>query len=141
MNMLQRRLLPAVALLVSGGVMIPDSVLLAQGLEEIVVTARKKEENLNEVPIAVTAFTASDIESRDFAQLEDIQLFTPGFSFTNLQGGSARNDRSTNSLVFRGLNLAFNSGVYAAGVTFIDGAPVLGGYNPSMTDVERIEVL
>jgi iron complex outermembrane receptor protein len=141
MNKTNRRLLPVVALFVAGGVAIPDSVLLAQGLEEIVVTARKREENLLEVPIAISAFTAADIESRDFAQLEDIQLFTPGFSFTNLQGGSARNDRSTNALVFRGLNLAFNSGVYAAGVTFIDGAPVLGGYNPSMTDVERIEIL
>ena len=131
----------AASILICGGLLIPDQVLHAQGLEEIVVTARKKEENLLEVPVAITAFTADDIDARDFTQLEDIQKFTPGFSFTNMQGGSARNDRGTNSLRFRGLNLGFDSGVYAAGVTFIDGAPVLGGYNPSMTDVERVEVL
>ena len=110
-------------------------------LDEIVVTARKIEENLMEVPLAITAFSAEDLEARDMAQLEDIQLYTPSLSFTNMQGGSGRNDRSSNSLVFRGLFLSANTGITAGGQVFIDGAPVIGGYNPSIVDVERVEVL
>ncbi len=110
-------------------------------LEEIVVTARKVEENLMEVPLAITAFSAEDLESIDMAELNDIQLYTPSFSFTNQQGGSGRNDRSSNALVFRGLYLNINVGVNAGGLLFIDGAPVVGGYSPSIVDTERVEIL
>ncbi|WP_446830902.1 TonB-dependent receptor [Candidatus Foliamicus sp.] len=110
-------------------------------LEEIVVTARKVEENLMEVPLAVTAFSAEELESIDMAELTDIQLYTPSFSFTNQQGGSGRNDRSSNALVFRGLYLNINVGVNAGGLLFIDGAPVVGGYSPSIVDTERVEIL
>ena len=122
---------------------LPGAAANAQtlALEEIVVTARKVEENLMEVPLAITAFSAADLEARDMAQLEDIQLYTPSLSFTNMQGGSGRNDRSRNSLVFRGLQLSVNTGITAGGQVFIDGAPVIGGYNPSIVDVERVEVL
>ena len=110
-------------------------------LEEIVVTARKVEENLMEVPLAITAFSAEELESIDMAQLTDIQLYTPSFSFTNQQGGSGRNDRSSNALVFRGLYLNINVGINAGGLLFIDGAPVVGGYSPSIVDTERVEIL
>ena len=97
----------AAATLMVSALSVPASEPLAQQLtlEEIVVTARKVEENLMEVPLAITAFSAEELEAIDMAQLEDIQLYTPSFSFTNMQGGSARNDRSSNSLVFRGLVL------------------------------------
>ncbi|MYF08212.1 MAG: TonB-dependent receptor plug domain-containing protein, partial [Rhodospirillaceae bacterium] len=110
-------------------------------LEEIVVTARKVEENLMEVPLAITAFSAEELEAIDMAELNDIQLYTPSFSFTNQQGGSGRNDRSSNALVFRGLYLNINVGVNAGGLLFIDGAPVVGGYSPSIVDTERVEIL
>jgi iron complex outermembrane receptor protein len=115
----------------------------AQGLalEEIVVTARKVEENLMTVPIAITAFSADDIESLNIKQLTDIQAMTPGFHFVNQQGGSGRNDRSANNLIFRGLFLNLNTGLQAGGALFIDGAPVIGAQPPASTDVERIEVL
>ena len=110
-------------------------------LEEIVVTARKVEENLMEVPLAITAFSAEELESIDMAELTDIQLYTPSLSFTNQQGGSGRNDRSRNALVFRGLYLNINVGINAGGLLFIDGAPVVGGYSPSIVDTERVEIL
>lgn len=80
-------------------------------LEEIVVTARKIEENLMEVPVAITAFSAADLDAADMSTLDDIQLFTPSFFFSNQQGGSGRNDRSSNSLTFRGLFLGSNTGI------------------------------
>ena len=122
---------------------LPATAVFAQqlALEEIVVTARKVEENLMEVPLAVTAFSAEQLESIDMAQLTDIQLFTPSFSFTDQAGQSGRNDRSSNALVFRGLYLNVNVGITAGGLLFIDGAPVVGGYSPSIVDTERVEIL
>lgn len=111
------------------------------GLEEIVVTARKVEENLMSVPLAITAFSSADIESAGIKQLNDVMLMTPGFNFVNQQGSSGRNDRSASSLVFRGLFLNLNVGLNAGGNLFIDGAPVLGAQPPAIVDVERIEVL
>ena len=115
---------------------LPGTAAIAQelALEEIVVTARKVEENLMEVPLAVTAFSAEELESIDMAQLTDLQLFTPSFSFTDQAGQSGRNDRSSNSLTFRGLYLNVNVGITAGGLMFIDGAPVVGGYMPSIVD-------
>ncbi len=115
----------------------------AQGLalEEIIVTARKVEENLMTVPIAITAFSEKDIQSIGIKQLNDVMLMTPSFNFVNQQGGSGRNDRSSNALVFRGLFLSNNVGLGAGGQLFIDGAPVIGAQPPSIIDVERIEVL
>ena len=54
---------------------------------------------------------------------------------------SGRNDRSSNALVFRGLYLNINVGINAGGLLFIDGAPVVGGYSPSIVDTERVEIL
>jgi iron complex outermembrane receptor protein len=110
-------------------------------LEEVTVTARKVEENLMTVPIAITAFTAKDIEDTGIKQLTDVMRMTPNFNFVNQQGGSGRNDRSANALVFRGLTLANNVGISPGGQLFIDGAPVYGAQPPPMVDVARIEVL
>jgi iron complex outermembrane receptor protein len=110
-------------------------------LEEIVVTARKREESLMEVPLAITAFSASDVEAMNIKQLGDIMVMTPSFHFVNQQGGSGRNDRSANALVFRGLFLANNVGANAGGQLFIDGSPVIGAQPPPAVDVERIEIL
>ena len=139
-----KRWLRPVAFIGAALMLLPTYDLQAQegeGLEEIVVTARKREESLMEVPISITAFTAEDLEARGLVELKDLQLYTPSFSFTHMQGGSARNDRSSNALVFRGLNLGFNSGITAGGQLFIDGAPVIGAYQPSIIDTERVEIL
>ncbi len=116
----------------------------AQGLalEEIVVTARKVEENLMQVPIAITAFTAKDIEARGITLINDIARFTPGFNFVNQTGGSGRNDRSAVALTFRGLfiNVA-QVGAAGGGSLFVDGAPVLSSQGPAAGEVERVEVL
>lgn len=111
-------------------------------LEEIVVTARKREETLNSVPLSVSAFSAGQIAARGIVDLTDVSNFTPGFHFQNQVGGGAgRNDRTINTLTFRGLLLANDQGVTAGGLLFVDGAPVIGGQAPPTADIERIEVL
>ena len=55
---------------------------LAQAtLEEIVVTARKREESVQDIPVVVTAFTADELARRGVSELEDIAAATPGLSF------------------------------------------------------------
>ena len=58
-------------------------------IEEIIVTARKRAENLQDVPLTVSAFTESALEERGITSLQDIADFTPGFDFAE---GFGRND-------------------------------------------------
>ncbi len=76
--------------LITGGIL--SSVAAAQEagsakVEEVVITARKAEENLQDVPIAVSAFTADQMDKRSMRELEDVALGTPGFSFEDYGGG------------------------------------------------------
>ena len=47
-------------------------------LEEVTVTARKREERLLDVPLSISAFTAKDIEEKGFKTLEDVTRAAPG---------------------------------------------------------------
>jgi iron complex outermembrane receptor protein len=57
-----------------------DSASVA-GLEEIIVTARKKAETLIETPVAVSVLTSEDIEAKGVRDLYDVALFTPGLTY------------------------------------------------------------
>ena len=56
----------------------------------IIVTARFREENLQDVPLAITAFDEEDIQNRGIQELDDVARFTPGFSFEDFSGGFAQ---------------------------------------------------
>lgn len=56
----------------------------------IIVTARNREESLQDVPIAITAFSRDDFEKRGIQELDDVARFTPGFSFEDFSGGFAQ---------------------------------------------------
>jgi iron complex outermembrane receptor protein len=105
-------------------------------IDEITVTARKKEESVQDVPLAITAFSAMQIEAAGIDSLSDVAAFTPGLTFMNLYGEFlavpvVRGIAPT--AVFRENNTAI----------FIDGVFVSGreGLNASQLDLERIEVL
>src|SRR5512134_1292090 len=68
------------------------------GLEEIVVTARRREENLQEVPLAITAFSAADIEARNIDNTEDLNVLLPN---VDIRGGGVSN--GTSSFAVRGI--------------------------------------
>lgn len=107
-------------------------------LGDIVVTARKREESLMQVPIAVTALSNTAIESSGVKNLQNLAQFTPGL-FSQTGSATGRADRSIVSLTFRGLSTS-------SGSIFIDGAPYVASPNtgigtPDVTDVERVEVL
>jgi len=58
------------------------------GLEEIVVTARKVAENLQNVPVAVTAFNATDLANQNVQRVQDVARFTPGLIIRSGNGSS-----------------------------------------------------
>ena len=109
----------------------------SQELEEITVTARKLEENLQDVPIAITAFTSDQIAERGLGDVFDVSNFTPGFSFEKLnrfgvQGGGSRP-------VIRGMSQILGE---ANASIFVDGLQ----YNDSILSfpfdiVDRVEVI
>jgi iron complex outermembrane recepter protein len=112
------------------------------GLEEIVVTAQKRSENLQNVPIAITAFTAEAMQSRGITDLRGLSNLTPN---VNLDAGAPfSGDSSVLSASIRGIgqdDFAFNLdpgvGVYLDGVYL---ARTIGA-NQNLLDVERIEIL
>src|SRR3546814_12192580 len=55
----------------------------SEGLAEIIVTAEKREENLQSVPVSVTAMTGEALTATGISNVEDLQFFVPGVSITN----------------------------------------------------------
>ena len=108
-------------------------------VEEIVVTARKREENILDVPLAITALSARDIENKGISEFKDIIAFTPGFHFAEHSVGRA--DRSNRILVIRGMHISQENDHQQAATVFVDGAPMHGSVIAGLEDAERIEVV
>lgn len=105
----------------------------AQGFDEIVVTARKKDENIQDVPLAVTAVSASMIQAMNIQDLDDIAKITAGMTF------DPEFSRTSNRPVIRGqANILGASGVSY----FIDGVYITGSINDyDINDVSRFEIV
>lgn len=103
-------------------------------IEEIIVTARKREESLQDIPIAVTAFGAAEIEAAGLRDVQDVAALTPGFNMAPLFGGDAATP------VIRGLSTTIgepNVGFFVDGVYMgsrLTMTSLLGNF------IERIEV-
>jgi len=108
------------------------------GLEEIVVTAQKREQNLQNVPVAVTALGAEAIANQRIAEFSDLTRAAPSLTIT--QTTSSPN----NSIILRGIGtFAFSIGVEPSVAVIIDDMPVVQQAQAfdNLADVERIEVL
>ena len=66
--------------LASGAISAQEQTESASAIQEVIVTARKRQESLQEVPLAVSVFGRDDILEQDLANLEDIGAQTPRFS-------------------------------------------------------------
>ncbi|MDE2686210.1 MAG: TonB-dependent receptor [Gammaproteobacteria bacterium] len=113
----------------------PPAFAQELGLEEIVVTARKREENLQDLPLTVTALTNEDIYERGVTSILDLADYTPGF-YTETVG------RRDSNPYFRGLVVNTSVVDRQNSSVFVDGYFVLGtaatfGFN----NIERVEVL
>ena len=129
-------ILAAVATLV-----IPAPVIVQEaGLEEIVVTARYREEKLQETPIAITALSAEDIEVRAFTSSYEIGYTVPNTSLRPAQAAFG----NTMTAFIRGVgqndfDFAFEPGV---GI-YVDDVyqPFTMGTQMDLLDLDRVEVL
>ncbi len=61
-----------------------------RGLEEIVVTAQKREQKLQDVPMAVTAVSGAQLEQQGITQFQDLLRSVPGVSFAGTEPGQSR---------------------------------------------------
>ncbi len=118
-------------LMLSGQAFAQDSPVL----EEIVVTATKRSENLQDVPISVGVVTGEFVEKYDIVDLGDFQSYVPGFQVQKTFGSWAVRVRGLGSAI---TNLAFDSSV----PVFQDGVYCARGkcLESAFLDVERIEV-
>lgn len=106
-------------------------------IDELVVTARKRAEALQDVPTAITAISGGALEKRGLAQTRDLIATTPGLYLS--QTGQRQNDEQF-YLTIRGVG---SSPVVEPSVgVFIDGVYVPSlGWTAEFLDVERVEVL
>ncbi len=113
-----------------------EATTAEEGGDEIVVTARKREERLQDVPIAVTAVTAETIEREQINSVREIAQFTPGLNITADAVGRA-------FLSIRGVGTTLIDSVQPGVGIFVDGIYQTNTsyLNNPVTDVERIEVL
>jgi iron complex outermembrane receptor protein len=127
----------AVAAAVTATSFITPLEATAQGavLEEVVVTARKRAESLQDVPIAVTAFTSSTIESAGIERPQDFIRLTPNVSIVDTanQGDTQVTIRGQYST--RDAESSFGY--------VVDGVLITNpnGFNGELFDIEQIEVL
>jgi len=114
-------------------------VYAQMALEEIVVTSRKVSENIQDIPIAITAVTGEDITNKGITNLMDIARAVPGLK-------TSQHPSTQSSIMFniRGQTASDNLLTIdqAVGV-YLDGVYVARprGLNSSFFDIERIEVL
>jgi outer membrane receptor protein involved in Fe transport len=113
------------------------STTSSSGLEEIVVTATRREENISKVPISITAMSQDDLDQKGIRDFSEMVRFTPGVSIDT---------SGTNAISIRGISSSGGAGT--TGI-YIDDTPIQMralGFNPDDTlpktfDIDRVEVL
>ncbi|NHO66107.1 TonB-dependent receptor [Aestuariicella hydrocarbonica] len=108
-------------------------------LEEVVVTAQKREESLQDTPISLSAFGAQDLENKGIQTLDDLQANVP-----NLQLTPHPNSATTPRVFMRGVGNNDDQITQDPSVAvYLDGVYVARsqGLSMSVADIERIEVL
>lgn len=125
------------SVIISGTCLTASPVLFAQGtLEEIIVTATKRERSMQDVPITMSAISGDSLDRLGIKGMDSLAVSTPGLFFGRSVGGAV--------ILLRGVGTAnAAAGNEPSVATYIDGV-----YNPnananvaSFNDIERIEVL
>jgi len=106
------------------------------GDQAIIVTARKREERLQNVPVAVTAVSGDVIERRGFQQIKDVAQLTPSLDTNSDSAGRV-------FIAIRGIGTTLVGTVQPGVGIFVDGIyqPNTAYLNNPLVDVERVEVL
>ena len=113
-------------------------------LEEIVVTAQRREQNLQEVPVSVTTFSGATLQRANITQASEYLALTPNVGFSDAEETGSR----AVSISIRGVNdlkSGQNSVISSIGI-YLDEFSVVASsnrssVNPHLQDLERVEVL
>jgi iron complex outermembrane receptor protein len=109
-------------------------------LAEVVVTARKRQENLMDVPISVQAFSAQELQEAGITDLQSLKDVA-GYTFQQTASTGA-GGRTEGSIVFRGLQSTYGDVRENSGSLFVDGIFVSGGQaSVSTVDIDQVQVL
>ena len=130
-------------IVLSGAVAAQDSETrqgLSDGwIEEVVVTATRRETGLQETPIALTALGSQALEQRNAEDLQDVAKYTPGLQIIGLAG---RGGGAGSNVSIRGIGTDAQESQASVG-TYIDEVYFPSGFGNvlGLLDVERVEVL
>lgn len=140
LSQLTRRLMTGAALLITaGGALAPSAIAQEEQQEEVIVTAQRRAENINKVPISITAFTAKKLEALGIDRAIDLTSQSPNVSVFTIFG-----DAQQPSFSIRGISLLSYSDSFEPPIgMYLDDVYVGNGVGQSMQlfDLERVEVL
>src|ERR1700723_2196175 len=117
------------------------------GLEEIVVTATRREERLQDVPVSVLAFSQEKLDSQGLKNIDDLARLSPGLNFQrNGMSSSGNYNDEGSDINIRGVDST--AGTATTGI-YIDDTPIqtrhigFGSINafPALFDLAQVEVL
>jgi outer membrane receptor protein involved in Fe transport len=109
-------------------------------LEEVIVTARSREESLYDAPLSITSLGATEIRNANLRDISDLAQVAPGFYYTPQVTFSS--SRVTPALRFRGMTIPRNDPLEQLGGVFVDGTYLFGGAQSlTFDDIERVEVI
>jgi len=113
------------------------TLLQAQALEEIIVTAQRREQSLQEVPISIETYSGAEITRQGYRDINDLAVFSPTVNMNQI-------DLHSNTLAIRGFgSTGFNVTLESAVPIFLDGVHLSrrGQFHTAFMDVESVEVL
>jgi outer membrane receptor protein involved in Fe transport len=117
------------------------------GLSEIVVTAQKRSENLQDVPISIEVLDAAKLDQLHIVNLDDYVKYSPSISYVRGQGQGGNGQPGSSHIYMRGVvsgGDGNHSGSQPSVGTYLDEQPVTtidGTPDVHIYDIERIEVL
>jgi iron complex outermembrane receptor protein len=125
------------------GADVPDSTdVEAQPIDDIVVTARRREENLQQVPVSVTALSGAQLEARQLYSMDQLGAVVPNLQFDKAAPSSGSS--SVGQIFIRGIGQADFTPVTDPGVAMYVDNIYLGrspGNVLDLIDIQRVEVL
>jgi iron complex outermembrane recepter protein len=116
-------------------------------LEEVVVTAQKRTENLQDVPISIEVLDNTKLEQLHVVSLDDYVKFSPSIAYSRAEGQGGNGQPGTSHIYMRGVTSGANenhSGSQPSVGTYLDEQPVTtidGSLDIHIYDIQRIEVL
>jgi iron complex outermembrane receptor protein len=119
-----------------------DQATAGQALEEVVVTARKRVESLQDAPISISVFSASDLQARGVEGMEDLTRYAPNLVVQSNPGNGS--STAVAAVYIRGVGQDDFQPTIEPGVgIYIDGVYLARSVGAllDVLDVERIEVL